>query len=311
MKDYNEKEKNFVSAVIYCHNDAGTINEFIQGVNRTLDENFQKYEMIVVNDASNDDSHQVLKQTAASLENKTITLLNFNHSVGLEKAMNAGLDLAIGDFVYEFDSAVVDFEWSLLLDVYKKSTTQNFDVVSARSQKKPLLASKLFYHIFNHYARFPFPLHTESFRIVSRRAINRIHKNTKSIPYRKAAYASCGLMVSYIEYKPIKDVVRKKQLGRKQTAYDSMVLFTDVAYRATGGLAIFVSILAVVMLIYAIYGYCNTGILESWMIAGSLLAFGFMCIFVVLAIILKYIQTFVTLYFNKNSYLFDSIEKLQ
>lgn len=58
------KEKNFVSAVIYCCNDAEKIGAFIKSVDETLHQNFLKYEIIVVNDASNDDSAKIVKEYA-------------------------------------------------------------------------------------------------------------------------------------------------------------------------------------------------------------------------------------------------------
>ena len=38
------KEKNFVSAVVYCHNCQGAIASFLDGVNTVLKDNFDKYE---------------------------------------------------------------------------------------------------------------------------------------------------------------------------------------------------------------------------------------------------------------------------
>lgn len=310
MEQKADKAKIFVSAVIYCHNNADTIGDLIKGLNITLDNNYQSYEMIVVNDASNDDSTDVLKKAASQLESKTITLLNFKHCQGLEKAMNAGLDLAIGDFVYEFDSAFLDFDWGIVFDAYKKSTSESCDIVCVRSTKKSSISSRLFYYLLNHYSGFKYQVATDTFRLVSRRAINRIRKNTQSVPYRKAAYASCGLTMGSIYYTPAIEVKRPLAIGRKQAAYDSMVLYTDVAYRATGSMAIIVFGLFLCILIMSIIGLLAHGEVNSWMIVGSLLSLGFAFLFVVLAFILKYIQTFVVLYFQKNSYRFDSIEKL-
>ena len=109
------KEKNFASAVVYCYNDAATIGKFIESLDQTLANNFLKYEIVVVNDASTDDSVAIIKKFAAHKEGKVITVLNMSHYQGLESAMNAGVNLSIGDFVYEFDSANADFDWDLNL----------------------------------------------------------------------------------------------------------------------------------------------------------------------------------------------------
>ena len=48
---------------------------------------------------------------------------------GTEAAMNAGMDLAIGDFVLEFDACVPDFAAAEIMRVYQRSL-DGFDIVS-------------------------------------------------------------------------------------------------------------------------------------------------------------------------------------
>ncbi len=50
------------------------------------------------------------------------------YSHGLEASMNAGIDLSIGDFVFEFDSCFMDFDPDVIMQVYRKSL-QGFDIV--------------------------------------------------------------------------------------------------------------------------------------------------------------------------------------
>ena len=244
------KEKNFVSAVVYCCNDADCIGQFIQGLDETLTSNFLKYEIVVVNDSSDDDSSKKVKEYAHKVnegnEEHTITILNMSYRQGLEASMNAGLNLTIGDFVFEFDSVNKDYPWPMLMDVYRHSLT-GYDIVSAQSERKTHLTSRLYYYYFNKYAHLQHTIGPESFRILSRRAINRIHSITQSIPYRKAAYANCGLAIDRIIYKPIEKIVRKKYDDRRIVAVESLLLFTDVPFRATMALAI---------LMFLIFSFC-------------------------------------------------------
>ncbi len=46
------KEKNFISAVVYVHNNEKEIANFLENLNKKLNENFEKYEIICVNDKS-------------------------------------------------------------------------------------------------------------------------------------------------------------------------------------------------------------------------------------------------------------------
>lgn len=54
------KEKNFISAVVYCYNDACIIKEFIENLHKTLSEIFLKFEIIIVNDCSTDNSSDII-----------------------------------------------------------------------------------------------------------------------------------------------------------------------------------------------------------------------------------------------------------
>lgn len=89
------KEMNFVSAVVYCNNDAKIIGSFIENLDGTLADNFLKYEIVVVNDASTDESVNIIKKFAAHKEGKVISVLNMSHTQGLEASMNAGVDLQL------------------------------------------------------------------------------------------------------------------------------------------------------------------------------------------------------------------------
>ncbi|CUP12899.1 glycosyltransferase [Hungatella hathewayi] len=97
------KEKNFISAVVYVYNQETQIYRFLELVNETLRNSFEKYEIICVNDASTDGSIKEIKRYASTVKGNVISILNMSFYQGLELSMNAGVDLAIGDFVFEFD----------------------------------------------------------------------------------------------------------------------------------------------------------------------------------------------------------------
>ena len=308
------KEKNFVSAVVYCCNDADRIGGFVKNLDETLATNFIKYEIVVVNDACEDESVKIVEEFARLVnlgENEhTITVLNMSYRQGLEASMNAGLNLTIGDFVYEFDSVNVDYDWAMLMEVYRYALT-GYDIVSTKSESRSRLSSTLYYRIFNKYAHLQHEIGPESFRMLSRRAINRIHSITQSIPYRKAAYANCGLAIDTISYKPIVKIVRKKYNDSRIVAIESLLLFTDVPFRLTMILAIILFIFSMTIGLYAlIYKFLSNPV-EGWTTTIFFMSFGFSGLFIILSMIIRYMQTLVRLNFRKKGYLFESIVKLQ
>lgn len=56
------KEKNFISAVVYVHNDEEKLKVFLNELINTLENNFEKSEIICVNDASEDSSVALIKK---------------------------------------------------------------------------------------------------------------------------------------------------------------------------------------------------------------------------------------------------------
>lgn len=308
------KEKNFVSAVVYCCNEADRIGGFIQRLDETLNANFLKYEIVVVNDASIDDSPNRVREYAHAVNQgeheHTITLLNMSFRQGLEASMNAGLNFTIGDFVFEFDSLEEDYEMSMLMKIYRHSLT-GYDIVSARCDRSPKWIAGQYYKLFNHHAHLQHPIGPETFRVLSRRAINRVHSITQSIPYRKASYANCGLAVDTLRYEPTTAVKKARYNNSWLVALETLFLYTDVPFKATMALAIFMFVVSASFGLYAIIFRLMKTPIEGWTTIIFFMSFGFSGLFIILAMIIRYLQTLVRLNFKKKDYLFESIEKLQ
>ena len=144
------REKNFISVIVYLHNDGDNVVPFFQRLNSVLKEHFDKYELIAVDDTCTDGSIVTLKKWAKDLD-KPLTILHMSLYQKRENAMNAGLDCSIGDYVIEFDKVVDDLNFNLVFDAYNKTQEGN-DVVSV-SPNKVQGTSKLFYRIFNSSSR--------------------------------------------------------------------------------------------------------------------------------------------------------------
>lgn len=305
-----EKEKNFVSAVVYIHNDEQFIDEFQEKLSSLFEEKFENWEIIFVNDKSTDSSVAKIKSKAADMtKSGVVSILNMSYYQGLEASMNAGVNLAIGDFVFEFDSVFVDYDISFVMDVYKKSL-EGFDIVATRPIGKKRISSKLFYIVINRFSNLQYPLDTEKFRLLSRRAINRVHSLSKTIPYRKALYANSGLKNCSIEYKPHNKNRQKKSKGRMNLAVDSLLLFTDVAYRGAFVLSVFMVIIMIVVALYALIIKFLGNPANGWTSTILFLSFAFFGLFAILGVIIKYLSMLIHLTFNKTEYLFESIEKI-
>ena len=55
------KEKNFITAVVYLHDDEARVVPFMQMLNERLDARFEQYEIIAVDDRCTDGTVQALR----------------------------------------------------------------------------------------------------------------------------------------------------------------------------------------------------------------------------------------------------------
>lgn len=304
-----DKETNFVSAVIYIHNNEGAISAFLAGLCRVMQANFEKYEIICVDDASTDQSVARVRDFSSQSDTAMISIIKMSYYQGLEHSMNAGMDLAIGDFVFEFDRIQMDFDFQLIMQIYRHSLT-GFDIVNAAPKNGAGFVSKMFYVLYNRYSKQAYKLQTESFRVLSRRGINRVHSLSKTIPYRKAIYANCGLKMDTVYYEPLSKQDRTVSENRWNMAINSLILFTDVAYRFASLLAIGMMVITACIGIYALLIYFDRQPVVGWTSMMLLLSGGFFGIFAIAAIVIKYLSILIDLEFRKKNYLIEDIEKL-
>lgn len=307
------KEKNFASAVIYVHNAEERIDSFLKMVIKVMEENFERAEIICVNDASDDESLSVIRQVSRMSTQTSISVINMSYFHGLELAMDAGVDMAIGDFVFEFDNTNLNFDPSVVMEIYHHSL-RGYDIVSASADAKEKFTSRLFYRIFDRYAELSYKMTTESFRVLSRRVINRIGAMNKMIPYRKAVYANCGLKTDHIRYRVVENkdgITDRKEKGyRMGLAVDSLLLFTEFGYRFSVAMTVLMMLMSVFMTAYSLIMYFILHPVEGWTTTILFLSVAFFGLFGILTIVVKYLQLLIDIVFKRKHYSFESIEKL-
>ncbi|EIX9028793.1 TPA: glycosyltransferase [Klebsiella aerogenes] len=108
-KDMNKKTDRTISVIIPVYN----VSQYVlQAVNSVLEQTFQAFEVIIVNDGSTDNSGELLEQHYSKISNVTII---HTENQGLGEARNVGTRAATGDYIYYFDSDDV-LERNLLED---------------------------------------------------------------------------------------------------------------------------------------------------------------------------------------------------
>ncbi len=299
------KEKNFISAVVYLHNDGVRAVKFFKMLTEQLDAHFEQYELIAVDDACTDDTIPMLRDWAKDLD-KPLTFLHMSLFQRLEPCMNAGLDASIGDYVYEFDTTDVPYPADMIFAAYKTAMTGS-DIVSV-CPSRTSGTSRLFYGVFNANSHSAYRLRTDAFRLVSRRAVNRVHASSEHLPYRKAAYAASGLKMTDLTFE---GRIMDRGAGRLSLAADSLALYTDAGFKLSAGVTLVMMVLALAELVYTLVIFATGHPIEGWTTMMFVLTLGFAGVFAVLAIVVKYLSLLVDLIFKKQKYLIESVEKIQ
>lgn len=307
------KEKNFASAVIYVHNAENRIGIFLKTIIEVMEGNFEHSEIICVNDSSDDESLEKIKKVSETAKTTSISVINMSYFHGLELSMNAGLDMSIGDFVFEFDNTILDFKADMVMEIYRKSL-MGFDIVSASANRKEKISSRIFYQVFDHYTDLSYKMSTESFRVLSRRVLNRVEAMNKTIPYRKVVYANCGLKTANIKYQivdsSVPEVDKKEKKFRSGLAVDSLILFTEMGYSFSKMMTVLMMIMSVLMIAYSVIVYATSNPVAGWTTTILFLSVAFLGLFGILTVIIKYLQLLVDLVFKRKQYSFENIEKL-
>ncbi len=308
----NNKQSNFVSAVVYLHKEEAHAYQFLLTIHEELEKHFEKYEIICVDDDTNEKTLADVYRFKDESVRASVSIVKMGFCHGLEAAMNAGIDLSIGDFVFEFDSCYMDFSPELLFVVYEKML-EGYDIVAATPPKgKSRTSSRMFYGIYNHFSDSNEKLLTERFRMISRRAVNRVSSFSKTIPYRKAVYASSGLRMCHLDYHPQNPQgVYFGDTEKNDTAIDALVLFTNLAYKVSMFISGVMALFMVVSGLYTVISYFGADKpVEGWAPIMGLVSAGFLATFIMLTIIIKYLDVFLKLTFKKQKYLISSIVKL-
>lgn len=311
MKNLN-KEKNFISIVAYINNNEKEIIEFTKKLDKFFKEKFEFYEFIFVNDNSIDQSKDKIKEITDSL-NGNVVVIDLAYKHGIEVAMLAGVDFAIGDFIFEFDNVAINYSMDEIINIYNKSL-EGFDIVSASPKNGQSRSSRLFYKFLNKVSYRNLELTTEVFRIISRRALNRILKNKEKIRYRKALYHYSGFNTYIYEYIPINKINIESNLTLKEKfnlASDILVNFSDISLKIAINISLLFLFITLFTLGYTVYSYITLEKIQSgWTTIMLFMSISFFGLFFVLSILAKYMTITMLEVKGRPSYIFKNIDRL-
>ena len=92
-----------LSLVIPCYNEEGNVQKFVEVISQTFKNKIFNYELIFINDGSQDDTLNKLKELCNNSD-QNIKIINFSRNFGKEAGMYAGLKEAKGDYITIIDA---------------------------------------------------------------------------------------------------------------------------------------------------------------------------------------------------------------
>lgn len=122
-----------ISVIVPLYNEAESLPELQQWIERVMDANGFTYEVIYVNDGSTDDSWEVIQRLAAS--NPSVKGVCFRRNYGKSPALNTGFRRAKGDVVITMDADLQDSP-DEIPELYRMITQDKYDLVSGWKQKR-------------------------------------------------------------------------------------------------------------------------------------------------------------------------------
>ncbi|MCS7180300.1 MAG: glycosyltransferase [bacterium] len=195
-------EENLISVVISFRNEEENIPELIKRIKESIEKTGYKYEIIFVNDASTDNSLEILKEYAE--KDKRIKIINLSRRFGYNQGIMAGFCYTKGDAVITLDADLQDPP-ELIPELIKK-WKDGVDIVHTVRKKREgeskikNILTKLAYNIINFVSELKLLQNAGNFKLISRKTLNEILKLKEKDPYVRGLVAWTGFKQDYIYY---------------------------------------------------------------------------------------------------------------
>jgi len=257
-------------------NEEEVLPELQRRIASSLDSLEGGYEVVYVDDGSSDHSVELIEQLAK--DNDNVVLVKLSRNFGMEVAMSAGLDHALGDYVVLMHADLQDPPELVpqMLDEAEKGA----DVVFARrigreeSALKKFLAL-IFYTSMKHLARVPYQGQAGDFRMMSRRVVEAVREMPERRRFVRGMVSWVGFRQEPIEYRRAGRAGGRGASYRDlfRLAFEAMASFSDVPLNLATYFGLFAATVsglgALVTFALTIFNVINTSV-QTWILVSVL-----------------------------------------
>ena len=192
-----------LSLVVPCYNEEKNVSLFYEAVKKDFTGVDFEYELVFVNDGSQDGTFKELQKLCGG--DLPVKIVNFSRNFGKESAMYAGLKESEGDYVTIID-ADLQQRPSIALDMVKTLDNEpEYDCVAAYQDKRKeskllIFFKRRFYNIINRYSDTDFVQGASDFRTFRRPMVEAILQMDEYFRFSKGLFSWVGFNTKFIPY---------------------------------------------------------------------------------------------------------------
>lgn len=196
--------KKLISIVVPCFNEQEVLPYFYEEIKKIAQKmNKNNFEFIFINDGSNDNTINVIKNYAS--QDKRVKYVSFSRNFGKEAAIYAGLKSTTGDYVVIMDADLQDPP-ELIPKMYEYVTKEDYDMVATRRTNRkgePLIRSffaRKFYKIINKMSKIEMVDGARDYRFMKREVVDAILSIKEYNRYSKGLFSFVGFNTKWLSY---------------------------------------------------------------------------------------------------------------
>lgn len=261
------------------------LEELVHRIEQSVSKITNDFEIILVEDASPDNSWKIIEEIAA--KKNFVKGIKLSRNFGQHYAISAGIDHCNGDWVVVMDCDLQDQPE----EIHKmlSEAQKGYDIVyGRRHQRKDTflkkLSSKLFHKVLGYLTGLEFDPTVANFGVYSKKVINNLKFIQDKIRFFPTMVRSIGFKSSSVNIEHANRVEGKSSYTFKKLtklALDIMLANTDKPMRLTVRLGFYVAAFAILFGVYVFiravfFGFAVTGyasiIFSIWFLSGLILA---------------------------------------
>lgn len=244
----------FLSLVTVVRDRADELRDFVERLARVAGAIASDYEIIIVDNASDDGSVEVLKELTSSEGIHNLQVYALAIPVDLDTAQFAGVENAIGDFVAIVDLDLDDPEF---LPTMVEAAMTGKDVVLADNTRRPRtslvyrLASASFHRLYHVVHGVHLGREAPRYRVLSRKVVNYVlQHDSPNLVYRRVP-ATAGFAKARLTYaSSFEPTIRRGALESLESSVRMLVSSGSEPLRLMSGLCLFG---ATANIVYSVY----------------------------------------------------------